>query len=46
MKYKELSKQAEFFSYKKAVAATSRKIVDNCTEAMEDLFNKIFNINV
>lgn len=45
MKYKELSKQAQQFSYKKAVKATSRKIEQNCTEHMEDLFKKIFTID-
>lgn len=44
-KYKELRKQAEKFSYRKAVANTKRKNLENCTDEVEDLFRKIFRID-
>ncbi len=44
-KYKELRKQAEKFSYRKAVANTKRKNLDNCTDEVEDLFRKIFRVD-
>lgn len=36
---------AEKFSYKLAVNNTRKKIVENCTPDMEDLFKKIFTID-
>ena len=44
-KCRELRKQAENFSYRKAVANTKKKNLENCTEEVEDLFRKIFRID-
>lgn len=44
-KCKELTKQAEQFSYRKAVANTRKKNLANCTDEVEDLFRKIFRID-
>ena len=40
-----MRKQAENFSYRKAVANTKKKNLENCTEEVEDLFRKIFRID-
>lgn len=44
-KFKELTKMAENFSYKKAVNNSKKQVKENCTDAIEDLFKKIFTIN-
>lgn len=38
-------KQAKNFVYSQAVAKTSRKIKENCTKDMDDLFSKIFELD-
>ena len=43
-KAKELTKLAADFSYKKAVMKTKKKILENCTDEVEDLFKKMFSI--
>ena len=43
-KAKELKKQATDFSYRKAVMKTKKKIEENCTEEVEDLFKKMFSV--
>ena len=45
-KYKELYKQAENFSYRNKVMKTRKKISENCTDEIEDLFKKMFSAKV
>lgn len=45
-KYKELSEKAKDFSYRKAVMSSRKKIEINCTGEMEDLFRKMFAVNI
>lgn len=44
-KSEELIKVATNFSYKTFVQNSRKKIMDNCTPEMQDLFKKIFNPN-
>lgn len=43
-KAKELTKQATNFSYRKSVMKTRRKLEENNTDDLEDLFNKMFRL--
>ena len=36
-------KQVGSFSYREAVSKTKMKLVDNCTDDVEDLFKRIFD---
>jgi hypothetical protein len=43
--YQELCRQAQNFSYRKAVASTTKKITKNCTDDVENLFRRVFEID-
>ena len=42
----ELKKMASKFVFSTAVKGTKKKKIENCTPDMDDLFNKIFNVDV
>lgn len=41
-----LRKLAKNFSYKEAVKASKKKKMDNCTPEIEDLFKKMFEVDI
>lgn len=42
---KDLIEQAKAFKYSEAVKKSKKKIIENCTSEMDDLFARIFNTN-